>query len=371
MLLLERRPVDSRWMRWLSPLLALVLTVITGFIMFLIMGKDPVQGLTYFFITPLSDRHGLAELGLKMAPLLLCAAGLTVCYRARLWNIGAEGHFLMGALGASFVALQLLEASGFWVLPAVLLAGVAAGAVWAGLAAGLKTHLHCNEILTTIMLNYIALNLLLYAVHGPLKDPFGFGFPQSVMFAEAARLPSLLSGTRLHLGLAFALLAAVAVWVLFSRTLTGFQLNVLGQDARAAAFAGFGARRLTWFAFLVAGALAGLAGASEVTGPIGQLVPQVSPGYGYTAIIVVFLGRMHALGIIAASALLALTYMGGEFLQIAMGMSKAVTGLFQGLLLFYLLTCDAFIHYRVRLKRPLKASRPAPMNTPVTPVRES
>ncbi len=358
MLLLERRPVDSALMRWTSPVLALVLTVITGFFLFLAMGKDPVEGLRFFFITPISDLIGLAELGLKMAPLLLCAAGLTVCYRAKLWNIGAEGHFLMGALGASVVAVQLVDASGFWVLPLVLVAGVIAGMLWSAIAAGLKTHLNCNEILTTIMLNYIALNLLLFTVHGPLKDPYGFGFPQSVMFAESALLPDLIPGTRLHLGLAFGVLAAVAVWVLFARSFIGFQLNVVGQDHRAAAFAGFGARRLTWFAFLVGGATAGLAGASEVTGPIGQLVPQVSPGYGYTAIIVVFLGRMHALGIIAASALLALTFIGGEMLQIAMNMPKATTGLFQGLLLFYLLTCDAFIHYRLRLKQPVRQSTP-------------
>jgi simple sugar transport system permease protein len=203
------------------------------------------------------------------------------------------------------------------------------------------------------MLNYIALNLLLYSVHGPLKDPMGFGFPQSEMFAAAALLPKLIPDTRLHIGLLFALLAAAAVGVLFTRTFIGFQLKVLGQDSRAAAFAGFGARRLTWLAFLLSGGLAGLAGASEVSGPIGQLVPQVSPGYGYTAIIVVFLGRMQAVGIILASALLALTFMGGEMLQIAMNLPKAITGLFQGLLLFYLLTCDAFIHYRLRLRRPL------------------
>ena len=351
MLLLERRPVDSSLMRWASPLLALVLTIITGFGLFLSMDKDPVEGLRFFFITPISNLMGFAELGLKMAPLLLSAAGLTVCYRAKLWNIGAEGHFLMGALGASIIAVQLVDADGFWVLPVVLLSGTLAGMLWAAIASGLKTHLHCNEILTTIMLNYIALNLLLYAVHGPLKDPYGFGFPQSVMFSDSALLPALIPGTRLHLGLAFGLLAAVAVWVMFARSFIGFQLNVLGQDHRAAAFAGFRARRLIWFAFLVGGATAGLAGASEVTGPIGQLVPQVSPGYGYTAIIVVFLGRMHAFGIVVASALLALTFIGGEMLQIAMNMPKAVTGLFQGLLLFYLLTCDAFIHYRIRLKR--------------------
>lgn len=356
MLSLERRATDSRLMQWASPLLALVLTVITALCLFLALGKDPVEGLSFFFLIPLSDAHGWAELGLKMAPLLLCAAGLTICYRAKLWNIGAEGHFLMGALWASVVALQLTVHSGFWVLPAVLLAGALAGALWAWIAAVLKTHFHCNEILTTIMLNYIALNLLLYTVHGPLKDPMGFGFPQSEMFAAAALLPKLIPDTRLHIGLLFALLAAVVVGVLFTRTFVGFQLKVLGQDARAAAFAGFGARRLTWLAFLLAGAMAGLAGASEVSGPIGQLVPQVSPGYGYTAIIVVFLGRMQALGIVLASALLALTFMGGEMLQIAMNLPKAITGLFQGLLLFYLLTCDAFIHYRLRLRRPLAAA---------------
>ena len=364
MLVLERRPVDSSLMRWASPLLALILTIVTGFCLFLSMGKDPVEGLKFFFITPISDLMGLAELGLKMAPLLLCAAGLTVCYRAKLWNIGAEGHFLMGALGASITAVWLVDADSFWVLPVVLLSGTLAGMLWAAVASGLKTHLHCNEILTTIMLNYIALNLLLYTVHGPLKDPYGFGFPQSVMFADSALLPALIPGTRLHLGLAFGLLAAVVVWVLFARSFIGFQLNVVGQDHRAAAFAGFGARRLTWFAFLVGGATAGLAGASEVTGPIGQLVPQVSPGYGYTAIIVVFLGRMHALGIVVASALLALTFIGGEMLQIAMNMPKAVTGLFQGLLLFYLLTCDAFIHYRIRLKRSARQTNMAARTAP-------
>ena len=220
----------------------------------------------------------------------------------------------------------------------------------------MKTQFHCNEILTTIMLNYIALNLLLFAVHGPLKDPYGFGFPQSEMFAAAALLPKLIPDTRLHIGLLFALLAAVAVGVLFARTFIGFQLKVLGQDERAAAFAGFPAKRLTLLAFILAGGLAGLAGASEVTGPLGQLVPQVSPGYGYTAIIVVFLGRMQAVGIILAAALLALTFMGGEMLQIAMNMPKAITGLFQGLLLFYLLTCDAFIHYRIRFRRAPAAS---------------
>jgi simple sugar transport system permease protein len=350
MLQLERRPVASPVMQWASPVIALSLTIITGYLIFTAMGRDPIDSLTYFFITPLASAYGWAELGIKMAPLLLCAAGLTLCFRAKLWNIGAEGHFLMGALGASIVAVGLQDQAGFWVLPVVLAAGMAFGAFWAGLAAGLKNRFHANEILTTIMLNYIALNLVIYAVHGPLKDPFGFGFPQSIMFSDSAQLPNMIAGTRLHIGWLFSLLAAVAAWVVLARSFIGFQLTVLGQDSRAAEFAGFKQRWLAWFAFLVAGAMAGLAGASEVTGPIGQLVPQVSSNYGYTAIIVVFLGRMHPLGIIAASALLALTFLGGEMLQISMNMPKSITQLFQGLLLFYLLISDAFIHFRVRLK---------------------
>ena len=359
---LESRPLESEVMRYASPILALVLTVVTGFLIFLALDRDPVDGLYYFFIAPLTSANGWAELGVKAAPLLLCAAGLAVCYRARLWNIGAEGHLLMGAIGASATALQFGNGTGVWILPLVLLAGALFGAAWAGIAALLKTRFHCNEILTTIMLNYIALNLLLYSVHGPLKDPHGFNFPESAMFGQAAQLPGLIPDTRLHIGLLFGLLAAVALGVLFARTFVGFQLRVLGQDQRAAAFAGFSATRLTWFAFLVAGATAGLAGASEVTGPIGQLIPHVSPGYGYTAIIVVFLGRMQAIGIVLASALLALTFLGGEMMQIAMNLPKAITHLFQGLLLFFLLTCDAFIHYRVRWGSRL--AEPAPHSSP-------
>lgn len=371
MLSLERRAFDSRLMTYISPFLALILTLVTAAVIFLFMGRDPVVGLTNFFIAPLKNPQGWAELGLKASPLLLIAAGLTVCFRARIWNIGAEGHFLVGALGASVVALSFGDQGGFWILPLVLLAGIISGALWALIAAILKTHFHSNEILTTIMLNYIALNLLLFMVNGPLRDPQGFGFPQSVMFGDAALLPMLIPGTRLNISILFALLAAVAVGALFARSFIGFQLKVLGQDPKAAAFAGYPARGLIWFALIVAGGLAGLAGASEVAGPIGQLIPQVSPGYGYTAIIVVFLGRMRAIGIVLASLLLALTFLGGETMQITMNLPKAMTGLFQGLLLFYLLACDAFVHYRIRWRpRQPVIAPPSPTPVPQALIRE-
>jgi ABC-type uncharacterized transport system permease subunit len=348
MLKLEPRGEHSKAMAYGSPVLAGVLTLLTGAIFFWAQGHDPLHALYTLLVMPISDTYGLAELCVKAAPILLCAIGLAVVYRANVWNIGAEGQLLMGGLVSSALAVNILDAEGSWVLPAVLLAGVVGGALWALLAAWLKTRFNANEILTTIMFNYIALNLLVYAVHGPLKDPHGFNFPESAMFSDAAILPTLVDGTRVHAGILFALLAVAAVWVMLSRSFIGFQIKVLGLDASAARLAGFKDKKLVWITMLISGGLAGLAGASEVSGPIGQLVPQISPGYGYAAIIVAFLGRLHPVGILLASLLMALIYMGGEMAQMELNMPLAITGLFQGMLLFYLLACDVLITYRVK-----------------------
>lgn len=344
---LEKRPNDSQTMAYLSPVIAIILTLITGALVFLSLGVEPLNALYTFFVAPLTDVYGWTELGIKVAPLLLCAMGLTLCFKARIWNIGAEGQFIMGALGGSFTALQFLDAQSAWVLVPILLAGALSGLGWAAIAAFLKTHFKANEILTTIMLNYIALNALLFAVHGPLKDPDGFNFPQSALFSDASLLPLFSDDYRLNISILFGLFALVAIWTLMSRSWIGYQIHVLGEDAAAARYAGFKEKTLTWLALLICGALAGLAGVSEVTGPIGQLIPHVSPGYGYAAIIVVFLGRMQPVGILLASMLLGLTYMGGEMVQIEMSLPKSLTGLFQGMLLFYLLASDLLIGHRI------------------------
>ena len=350
---LEKRQNDSRLMAYLSPLIAIALTLISGALLFMALDVDPAHALHTFFIAPLSDAYGWAELGIKVAPLLLCAMGLTVCFKAKIWNIGAEGQFIMGALGGGYMALQFLESESRWVLIPILLAGAISGLLWAAIAAILKTHFKSNEILTTIMLNYIALNALLFAVHGPLKDPDGFNFPQSALFGDASLLPLISDDYRVNISLFFGLFAMVAIWTLMSRSWIGYQIHVLGEDAAAARYAGFKEKSLTWFALLLCGALAGLAGVSEVSGPIGQLIPHVSPGYGYAAIIVVFLGRMHPLGILLASMLLGLTYMGGEMVQMEMTLPKSLTGLFQGMLLFFLLATDLLIAYRLVFTRLL------------------
>lgn len=350
LLSLEPRGQQSRAMLWCSPLLAAALTLSCGALLFLALGLDPLLTLHTLLIDPVSDLYGVGELLVKALPILLCALGLAVAYQARIWNIGAEGQLLLGALAGGAVAVNIIDMDSRWALVLVLGAGTLAGAAWAGLTAWLRTQFNANEILTSIMLNYIALNLLLYFVHGPLKDPAGFNFPESAMFGDASRLPLVFEDGRLHAGLYFALLALVAVWVLLQKSFVGFQIKVLGLDKRAAGFVGFREKTLVWFALLISGGLAGLAGVGEVAGPIGQLVPSVSPGYGYAAITVAFLGRLNPLGILFSSLLMALLYLGGENAQMNLNLPQAITQLFQGMMLFFLLACDVLILYRPRLK---------------------
>lgn len=363
---IEKRVRPSSTMVYLSPLLALLLTLIAGGTLFAALGHAPLSSLHTFFIAPISDLYGLSELAVKVTPLLLCATGLTLCFKAKIWNIGAEGQFVFAALIGGAVSLQLMDLEGFWVLPVILLAGALAGMFWAGIAALLLTRFNTNEILTTIMLNYIAVNLLLWGVHGPFKDPAGFNFPESALFSEHTLLPLLSPDYRVTIALFIALFMAVVIWVILARTLLGFQLRVLGENRSAAHFSGFNSKLIIWFLLLFSGGMAGLAAISETNGPVGQLIPTLSVGYGYAAIIVVFMGRMHPVGIVLASALLGLTYLGGEMAQIDMGLPKSITGLFQGMLLFFLLACDLLIGYRLVFKQRLStlfsspAERPAP-----------
>lgn len=346
---LERRSRQSNLFAIVSPLLALVLTVFFGGIMFALLGKDPVSALFSFFIEPLLEVWSLHELAVKAAPLILIGVGLSVCYRSNNWNIGAEGQFIAGAIVGSILPITFYEWTSPLLLPLMLLMGAIGGAAYAAIPALLKTRFNTNEILTSLMLVYIAQLLLDWLTRGIWKDPAGYNFPQSRSFVSEAVLPEILSSGRAHLGIIFALLAAVAVWFMMRYTLKGFQVVVLGQSERAGRFAGFSSRKMVWFSMMFSGALAGLAGISEVSGSIGHLQPTISPGYGFTAIIVAFLGRLNPLGIIASGFVLALTYLGGEGAQLSIGVSDKVTRVFQGLLLFFVLSCDTLIRYKVRL----------------------
>ncbi len=348
MLKLELRPQDSQLWRFASPLLALAITVVLGIGLFVLLGKDPLRGLQMFFWEPLKSAYALGELMVKATPLLVIALGLAVCYRSNVWNIGAEGQFVIGAVAAGGVALLADKETGRWIVVAVLLAGVAGGMAWASLTAWLKDKFHANEILVSLMLVYVADMVLGYLVYGPWKDPAGYNFPQTKTFEAVTQIPRLMTGSRVSIGLILALLGVVAVWIFLFRTRAGFAQQVGGLAPAAARYAGFSSRRALWTALLVSGGAAGLAGALEVAGPLGQLTPYVPAGYGFAAIIVAYVGRLHPVGMVFSAVLMSMFYIGGELAQSRMGLPKSITGVFQGLLLFSLLACDTLVAYRLR-----------------------
>ena len=281
MLKLESRPEPSRALGLLSPLIALGLTLVIGLGLFLALGKDPWQALQMFFYEPLKNTRALAELSIKAAPLLLIALGLSACFRSGVWNIGAEGQFILGTIGATGVALGTTPDSSSLRVVAVLAGGTLAGMLWAGLTALLRDRFNASEILVSLMLVYVAEQVLSYVVHGPWKDPNGYNFPQTVTFLAQARVPRLIEGTRANWGLVIALAAMGSFWLFMHRTLAGYKLEVAGLAPRAARYAGFSSRSALWTTLLLSGAMAGLAGALEVAGPVGQLTSDVPLGYGF------------------------------------------------------------------------------------------
>ncbi len=348
---LEARPQPSTWWSFGSPLLALLITVLIGVLLFMALGKDPVRGLLVFFWEPIKSPYALGELMVKATPLLIIALGLAVCFRSNVWNIGAEGQFVIGAVAAGGVALLADKTTGPWIVPAIIAAGVLGGMVWAGITALLRDRFNANEILVSLMLVYVADMVLSYLVFGPWKDPQGYNFPQSKTFEAVTQIPRLLPGSRVNIGILLALAGAVVLWLYLFRTYAGFAQQVGGLAPAAARYAGFSSRQALWVALLTSGGAAGLAGALEVAGPIGQLTPYVPAGYGFAAIIVAFVGRLHPAGMVFSAILMSMFYIGGELAQSRLGLPKSLTGVFQGLLLFSLLACDTLITYRIKFRQ--------------------
>ncbi len=354
-LVLERRAERSTKIAILSPLIAIVLTLVTMAILFAILGKNPIAALNVYFVEPLTDSYSLMEIAVKATPLVMIAIGLSFCYLANVWNIGAEGQFIMGAVCGSWLAVVTNgTGAGPWVLPAMLVMGALGGALWAMIPALCKVKFGANEILTSLMLVYVADLIMDYLVRGPWRDPKGMNFPTTATFDPVANVPVLIEGSRLHAGAIVALIVVMLATVMLGRTIKGFEIRVVGAAPKAARFAGFSSDRLVLFTFAVSGALAGLAGIIEVAGPVGVLQPGISPGYGFTAIIVAFLGRLNPVGILIAGLFLALTFIGGEGAQISMKIPLDLTKVFQGILLFYVLACDSLILYRIRLISPFR-----------------
>src|ERR1700751_805727 len=341
-LVLEKRAERSNTIALGSPLIAMRFTIVTMVV--------PFSALFVYFIDPLTDSYSLQEIAVKATPLVMIAIGLSLCYLANAWNIGAEGQFLIGAVAGSWLAVKTQGTdAGHWVLPAMLLLGALAGALYALIPAICKVRFGASEILTSLMLVYVANFGLDYLVRGPWRDPHGMNFPTTAEFDPVATVPTWIEGGRLHAGAIVTLLVVMAATVLLGRTIMGFEIRLVGAAPKAARFSGFNADKLTLFTFAVSGALAGPAGIIEVAGPVGHLQPDISPGYGFTAIIVAFLGRLNPVGILVAGLFLALTFIGGAQAQIAMKIPLDVTKVFQGILLFYVLACDSLILYRIRL----------------------
>ena len=347
---LVRRPQASGKMAVLSPLIAVALTIVATAIIFAFYGVDPVRGLTIYFVEPLTESWSREELVVKATPLILIAVGLAVGYISNNWNIGAEGQFTIGAITGSVIPIALPEFQNFATLPLMLVMGALGGALYAMVPALLKVRFGTNEILTSLMLVYVSLLFLDWIVRGPWRDPSAYGFPNTIGFSDSAMIPFIGTG-RLNASALIALAVVLVLAVVMARTLKGFEIRVLGESPRAGRFAGFSAKRMTIFAFAVSGALAGLAGIMEVASVIGKLQPVISPGYGFTAIIVAFLGRLNPIGILIAGFVIALSYLGGEAIQSGLGVSARMAQVLQGMLLFFVLACDTLILYRVRLVR--------------------
>jgi general nucleoside transport system permease protein len=356
MITLEKRPSPSRGWSAGAPFLALLLTILAGGIMFALLGKDPVIAIRTIFWDPLFGdfaSYSRPQLLIKAGPLILIAIGLSFGFKAGIWNIGAEGQYIMGAILGAAAGLALFPAESRWIFPLMVLAGAIGGLLWAMIPALLKVKLGTNEILVSLMLVYVAQFILAAMATGALKNPDGMGFPGSRNLAQwaASANRELIGGTGLHWGVLTALLAVIAATVIFARHELGFAIRLTGQAPRAAAFAGVKPGRLTLICMGLSGALAGLAGLFEVTGPAGQISIDFNVGYGFTAIIVAFLGRLHPIGILFAGLLMALTYIGGELAQLGLSLPAAAIQLFQGMLLFFLLAVDVLTNYRIRLTR--------------------
>ena len=329
------------------PIVSVLLAFVVGGIVLVLSGEDPIAVYRAMLDGAFGSEDGVAETLVKAIPLLLTGLGVGVAFRMQLWNIGAEGQLYLGAIAGSGLALFVLpDAPAIVLIPAIVAAGSAGGAAWALIPGALRAFLRVNEIITSLLLNYVAILFSDYLVYGRWRDPAGFGFPGTAPLPEAAWFPQW-GTTRVHLGLVFGLVAAALLWVILRRTRWGYEIAVTGENERAARYAGMPTIRNILLVMALSGGLAGIAGIGEVAGLGHQLQRNLSPGYGYTAIIVAWLGRLNPIGIVLVAFLLAGLLVGGDQLQMSMGLPAAIAPMLQGTILFFLLGGEALTRYRL------------------------
>jgi simple sugar transport system permease protein len=346
----EKRLAPSRLMLVATPIASVLLTMLLGALIFQLIGFDGPRAIYETFITPIVASYKWQDVMIKAAPLIIIALGLSIGNIAKVWNIGAEGQYIIGALAGAGVAFALPDAGG-WIIPTMIAAGIIGGAAWAAIPAFLRTRFGVNEVLSSLMLVYVALQVLNYLVTGPWKDPNGHNFPQTPPLSDTQQLPHALPGTPIPPGLVVAVVLTLLFWVLTTRSVYGFSVRTVGAAPDAARYGGFNASRTVWSTLIISGGMAGLAGILEVASQLGQINLGFPSGYGFTAIIVSFLGRLHPIGVFLAGLILAVTYVGGQVAQTAVHVPEATAGIFQATMLFFILASDILIRYRLRVVR--------------------
>ena len=356
---LETRLERSRSLGWVIPLVSVTLGILVGAIILLVAGVDPIAAYREMFMETFGNTQGLSEVLVVATPLMLCGLGVMLSFKMLIWNIGAEGQLHMGAFAATWVVLTGWEGSPWAMVPVMVVAGMIAGALWALIPAILKIKLNVNEIITTLLLNYVAILWVDFLVYGPWKDPLTFNFPVTKEFPEGAQLFRF-GDTRVHLGLPFAIAAAGILYLLQEQSRWGYEISVMGESPKTARYAGMFTVRNVILVMLISGGLAGLAGMVEVTGIQYRLLRGISPPnapYGYTAIIVAWLARRHPWGVVLVSLFFGSLYVGGEALQIVMNLPINIVLIIQALILFFLLGGDILSHHRLVWGRGAEAAR--------------
>ncbi|MCR4429180.1 MAG: ABC transporter permease [Caldiserica bacterium] len=346
---LEKRERSSPLVNFLVPTLSIVLALLLGALIIYLSGFSPKEAYLEMFNGSFGSGYAFSETIVKAIPLMLCALGVGFAFRTVLWNIGAEGQLYMGAWAAGWIALNFPQGQSWWLIPSMMVAGFLAGAFWGLIPGILKASLNVNEIITSLLLNYVAILWVDYFVYGPWKDPKGYGFPFSPFFGEGAWLPTFF-GTRIHLGLVFALLAALLIFFLLRSTRLGFEVRVIGENPQAARYAGMNIFRTVILVFMISGGLAGLAGMAEVSGVIHRMQHAISPGYGYTAIIIAWLSRLNPLVTVVVSILFGGLLVGGFSVR-SLGLSESLVYVIQGIILFLLLAGDILTRYRLSWRK--------------------
>ena len=373
-LVLERRLDRPRHSEFTFPLIALVLALIFSGILLWIFGANPFETYAAMAAGAFGQRYHISETILRAIPLMLTGLSVGIAFRMLFWNIGAEGQFVWGAirrdLGRPLSAGTHRRTAPVGLFALMIIAAFAAGAIWGLIPAFLKTALRVNEIITTLMFNYVALLWMQYLYTGSWKDPEGFGFPGSAQFPQHAWLPRLpIDLGRVHYGLIIAIIVAFLIWLVLDRTKWGLEIKVIGKNPVAARYAGMNIARNVLLVMCISGGVAGLAGFSQVAGVAHRLQNGIAVGDGFTAIIVAWLGKLNPWAILVVSILLAGLSTGGDQLQITMGLPAAVSGVLQGSILFFVLGADVFINYRLRVIRsqPPRDAGPAPVAQGPTP----